>query len=47
MQAKTLATATMKIAMEQRKEKRVYFLPGQKHDPPEDVWNTNSPSYFL
>jgi len=42
MRTKTITTTTMKIVIEQRKEKkREYFLPGQKYDPPEDVWNAN------
>lgn len=40
MQSKTMTTTTITktTVMElQQKEKKVYYLPGQKHDPPEDV----------
>ena len=33
---KTNITVT-KTVTEQKKEKKVYSLPGQKHDPPEEV----------
>lgn len=35
MQTKT--TMVTKTLTEQKKEKKVYSLPGQRHDPPEDV----------
>lgn len=33
----TTTVTTMNSLGEQRKEKRVYDLPGQKHEPPEEV----------
>jgi hypothetical protein len=34
---KTEVTVTTKTVTDQKKEKKVYSLPGQKHDPPEEV----------
>lgn len=35
------------VAVAKVKERKVYDLPGQKHDPPEEVWLLFLPSIFV
>lgn len=42
MKSTTTTVATSKTVTETKKEKKVYELPGQKHDPPEEVHGFHS-----